>query len=137
MLSNRRNAVSALSGGDCGELKIFRTNLMGGKPRGATPHQFTPDAWAQIGGKWVLFLDGGRETVSPIGVYFRGLHLYGDIFIEFTTIWVYFQRAFTHRESLETRSRELPVASALKPLTYGYLLQQSCYNTIMGLSYCF
>ena len=34
-------------------------------PRGVTPHHLTPDVWAQIGGKWVLFGTGGRETVSP------------------------------------------------------------------------
>ena len=31
-------------------------------PRGATPHHLTADVWAQIGGKWVLFGPGGRET---------------------------------------------------------------------------
>ena len=28
---------------------------------GATPHHLTPDVWAQIGGKWVIFGPGGRE----------------------------------------------------------------------------
>ena len=32
------------------------------EPRGATPHNFTPDV--EIGGKWVRFGPGGRETES-------------------------------------------------------------------------
>ena len=58
-------------------------------PRGATPDQLTPDVWAQIGGKWVLFGHGGRETVSPyMGIFLEGLHLYGCVFREFTAIWM-------------------------------------------------
>ena len=33
-------------------------------PRGATPHHLSPDVWPQIGGKWVLFGHGQRETES-------------------------------------------------------------------------
>ena len=64
---------------------------MGFRPRGATPHQVTPGVWAQIGGKWVLFGHGGRETVSPyMSIFLEGLHLYGCAFREFTALWVYF-----------------------------------------------
>ena len=83
-------------------------------PRGATLHQLTRDVWDQIGGKWVLFGHGGRETVSPyMGIFLEGLCLYGCVFREFSTIWVWFERPYTHHASLETESCEPPVASGL------------------------
>ena len=51
--------------GVCGYSKVYVANPSRAKfPRGATPRHLTPDVWAQIGGKWVLFGPGGMETVS-------------------------------------------------------------------------
>ena len=58
----------------------------GGGGRGATPHHLTLDVCAQIGGKWVLFGPGGRETV----------YCYMGIFLGFTPVWVCFYRVNIH-----------------------------------------
>ena len=59
-------------------------------PRWATLHQLTPDVWAHIGGKWVLFGHGGRQTVSPyMGIFLEGLLLYGCVFRGLTALGVY------------------------------------------------
>ena len=69
-------------------MALFQKDGLRLEPRGATLHQLTPDVWAQIGGKWVLLGHGGRETVSSnMGIFLEGLHLYGCVFREFTTIW--------------------------------------------------
>ena len=52
----------------------------------------------------------------------NGVLLYGRIFKEFTPVWVCFLEGLHPYESLETGSREPPVASDLKPLTYGRLV---------------
>ena len=68
-----------------------------GGPRGATPHHITPDVWAQIGGKWVLFGPTGTETeYLYMGVFWEGLHMYGCVSRELTPKWVRFKRAYTH-----------------------------------------
>ena len=62
---------SSLSGIDILGFSVLREDSDGQDPnlRGVTPHQLTPDVWAQIGGKWVLFGHGGREMAPPIWVY--------------------------------------------------------------------
>ena len=41
------------------EVEYLQGGCGGGGGRGA-PHHLTPDVWAQIGGRWVLFGPGGR-----------------------------------------------------------------------------
>ena len=48
----------------------WSTSYLRSVPGGATQHHLTPDVWAQIGGKWVLFGSRGRETE----------YLYMDVF---------------------------------------------------------
>ena len=49
----------------------------------------TPDAWAKIAGKWVLFGAKGRETEYLYkGAFSEGLHLYGCVSRNMTPIWV-------------------------------------------------
>ena len=51
----------------------------------------TPDVWAQIGWKSVLFRSIGLETeYLYMGVFLEGVHLYGCVSREFTSIWVCF-----------------------------------------------
>ena len=109
-------------GGGRFRLNVYQTSILCKKPREtATPRDLTPDVWAQIGGKWVLFGPRGRGG--------DGVPLYGCICRGFTPVWVCFYRVNTligvfsedlhPYEPLEMRSYEHLEASSLTSLTYG------------------